>query len=141
MAAKKMEGRLDTVEEEVAEVRGKVQKKMESVRSELQCLVPLEKSVEMLLGRMLVLDHMDRWLQKVKGSDPSGSSSGVIVTPSVPKVLASSVPEVLDRGNGVVPTASNSPSAAISMRGGGGTLATGRGGTLVTSSEEATRSE
>ena len=69
MAAKKMEVRMDSVEERVAEMRCEVQREMESVRSELQCLVPLEKSVKTLINRMTVLDCMDRWLQKVEESD------------------------------------------------------------------------
>ena len=95
---------MDTVEEQVAEVRSEVQKEMELVRSELQCLAPLEKTVETLLGRMSTLDHMDRWLQKVEGPDLPSLSSRVTMVPSV----APSVPEVVDRGKEVVPTASES---------------------------------
>lgn len=79
---------------------------MEFVRSELQHLVPLEKNVETLLGRMTVLDRMDRWLQKMEESDLLGSSSEVKAT--------SSGPEILDRGKAVVTEASDPPSPVIS---------------------------
>ncbi|GMN53811.1 hypothetical protein TIFTF001_022938 [Ficus carica] len=105
MAAKKMEVRMNLVEERVAEMRGEVQREMESVRSESQCLVLLEKSVKTLFSRMMVLDRMERWLQKVEESDLRGSSSGVKAAPSGQANL--------DRGKGVVPETADSPTPVI----------------------------
>lgn len=121
---------MDSVEEKVAEMRGEVHREMEFVRSELQHLVPLEKNVETLLGRMTVLDRMDRWLQKVEESDLLGSSSGVKAT--------SSGPEILDRGKAVVMEASDPPSSVIS-----GAIGQGSGGSGAPEapSEEATKAD
>ena len=59
MAAKKMEGRTDLMEEKMAEVQGELHKEMGSVCGELQRLGPLEKNLGVLIEKIGILDRVD----------------------------------------------------------------------------------
>ena len=76
MESKKVEGRMDLVEEKMVEVRGELQREMGSVCSELQCLGPLEKNMGVLLEKMGILDRVDRALQRMEGSEHPSLDSG-----------------------------------------------------------------
>ena len=60
-----MEGRLDLLEEKMAEVQGELQCEMSSVRSDLQRLVSLEKNMGVLLEKMEILDWVEQSLLKM----------------------------------------------------------------------------
>ena len=64
---KKMEGRMDMMEEKMA-VHGELQRKVSFVHSELQRLGPLEKNVGAVLEKMEILYRVDRALQRMGDS-------------------------------------------------------------------------
>ena len=59
MAEKRMEGRMDSMEEKMTEVQGEVQRKIGAVHNELQRLGSLERNVGTLLEKMEILDRVD----------------------------------------------------------------------------------
>ena len=62
MATKKVEGRMEQIEEKLTEVQGELQHEIGSVRSDLQRLRPLERGLEVLLEKMSIIDRVDRAL-------------------------------------------------------------------------------
>ena len=60
MATKKMEGRIEVMEEQLAGVHGK----MMSVKGDLQRLSPLEVKVNSMLEKLSLLEWMEKMMQK-----------------------------------------------------------------------------
>ena len=63
MATKKMEGRIETMEEHIAEVHGE----MNAVKGELQRLGPLEVKVDSMLDILSLIDRMEKPRRCYKG--------------------------------------------------------------------------
>ena len=60
MVSKKIEGRVETVEEQLAGVHDK----MAAVKVDLQRLAPLEVKVDSMLKKILVLDRLEQMVQR-----------------------------------------------------------------------------
>ena len=60
MATKKIEGRIEMMEEQIVGVHGE----MASVKGELQRLGPIEIKVDSMMGKLTVLERMEQLLLK-----------------------------------------------------------------------------
>ena len=60
MATKKIEGRIEVMEEQIVGVHGE----MASVKGELQRLGPIEIKVDSMIGKLIVLERMEQLLLK-----------------------------------------------------------------------------
>ena len=91
MATKKIEGRMEAIEEQIVGIHGE----MAAVKEDLQGLGPLENKVDYMLEKLSLLERLEkimhRWedsgkvmsseLKKEKGISREGFSSGVRVLP------------------------------------------------------------
>ena len=84
MAAKRMEGRMDSMEEKMTEVQGEVQREIGAVYNELQRLGSLEKDVGTLLEKMEILDIVDHALQNMGESKHPSLSQGKLASRDTP---------------------------------------------------------
>ena len=83
MATKKMKGRIKGVEEQIAGVHGE----MSSIKGDLQRLGPLEVKVDSMLEKLLLLERMEKMLQKSENSERGSSSEEKKDKSSHPKDL------------------------------------------------------
>ena len=84
MAAKRMERRMDSMEEKMIEVQGEVQPEIGAICNELQCLGSLERDVGTLLEKMEILDRVDHALQKMGESKHPSLSRGKLASRDTP---------------------------------------------------------
>ena len=70
MATKKMEGRIETMEEQIVGVHGE----MNAVKGEWQRLGPLELKVDSMLEKLSLINKMEKVLQRWENSERASSS-------------------------------------------------------------------
>ena len=70
MATKKMEGRVETMEEQIVGVH----EEMKAVKGELQKLGPLEVKVDSMLEKLSLIDKMEKVLWRWENSERASSS-------------------------------------------------------------------